>query len=145
MGGVADLTSARQKQWIMLGTLTYDVFMAGVQFYDNKLIVISAFDVSSNNNDCIQSFDLSNNTTKTYSNVIEHGSSSYGLYFPASYISDSKMTFFGGAIQYSSSIQQTVNLDDIKTSTKVSTDDSVFQDLLVYSYGASMAFANAFI
>ena len=31
--GVDDLTSAQQKQWIMLGTLTYEVSRAGVQFY----------------------------------------------------------------------------------------------------------------
>ena len=44
----------------------------------------------------------------TYANVIEYGSSSYGLLFPVSFISNSKLTFFGGRYQYSSSIQQTI-------------------------------------
>ena len=62
--------------------------------------------------------------------MIEHGGYSYGLIFPASYISKSNLTFFGGFKQYSSSIQQTLNLDDIKPSIRVSADQSVFQDLL---------------
>ena len=60
--GVTDLMDAKQKQWVMLGSLTYDVFRAGVQFYNNMLLVISGY-YSSNNYD-VQSFDLLTNTTK---------------------------------------------------------------------------------
>lgn len=34
--GVTDLTQAKQKQWVMLGSLTYDVYDVGVQFYENN-------------------------------------------------------------------------------------------------------------
>ena len=60
--GVDDITSAQAKQWTMLGTLTYEVCRAGIQFYNNQLFVISSTDSSFNNG--IQSFDLSSNTTK---------------------------------------------------------------------------------
>ena len=60
--GVTDLTKAKQKQWVMLGSLTYNVAMAGVQFYNNKLFVISSYSSSYYNN--VQSFDLLTNTTK---------------------------------------------------------------------------------
>ena len=42
------------------------------------------------------------------------------------------MTFFGGYRQYSSSIQQTLNLDDIKPSIRVNSDESYFQGMLDY-------------
>ena len=60
--GVTDLTEAKQKQWVMLGSLTYDVLYAGVQFYNKKLFVLS----SSNSSyfGSVQSFDLLNNKTK---------------------------------------------------------------------------------
>merc|ERR1711972_660657 len=95
--------------------------------------------------DIVQSFDLLNNTTNTYENVIKHGRSSHGLMFPASYISKSNMTFFGGSVQHSNSIQQTLNLDDIEKSTPVGAAESFFQGLLSFSHGDEMAFANAFI
>ena len=60
--GVTDLTDAKQKQWVMLGSLTYDVLRAGVQFYNNKLFVISSD--SSSHYDNVQSFDLLTNTSK---------------------------------------------------------------------------------
>ena len=60
--GVTDLTEAKQKQWVMLGSLKYDVYEAGVQFYNNKLFVISSY--SSSYYDNVQSFDLLTNTTK---------------------------------------------------------------------------------
>ena len=60
--GVTDLTQAKQKEWVMLGSLTYSVYQAGVQFYDNKLFVISSSDSSFR--DVIQCFELSTNTTQ---------------------------------------------------------------------------------
>ena len=60
--GVTDLAEAKQKQWVILGSLTYDVFSAGVQFYNNKLFVLSSY--RSFYNDDVQSFDLLTNTTK---------------------------------------------------------------------------------
>ena len=121
----------------MLGYLTYSVYHAGAQFYDNKLFVISSDVYSYNNehNQDLQSFDLSTNTTKTYSKVIENGDSDpMGLLSPASYIFKSNLTFFGGWCQTCWSIQQTLNLDDIKPSTQISSDDSDFEELL---YGHS--------
>ena len=60
--GVADLTDAKEKQWIMLGFLTYEVFLAGVQFFDQKLFILGTF--SRSHLDYVQSFDLLTNTTK---------------------------------------------------------------------------------
>ena len=60
--GVTDLTEAKQKQWLMLGSLSYDVYRAGVKFYNNKLFVLSSY--RSFYNDDVQSFDLLTNTTK---------------------------------------------------------------------------------
>ena len=60
--GVTDLTDAKQKQWVMLGSLSYDVHKAGVRFYNNKLFVLSGHD--SYYRDDVQSFDLFTNTTK---------------------------------------------------------------------------------
>ena len=62
--------------------------------------------------------------------MIESGDCDYGLWSPASYISKSTLTFFGGYSQYSSSIQQSLDLDDIMPTTRVNIDDSDFQDLL---------------
>ena len=76
--------------------------------------------------------------------MIEHGIYGIGLNYPASYISKSNMTFFGGFQQFKSSIQQTLNLDDIKPSTRVNSDNSVFQDLLSGSYGDYIECFNAF-
>ena len=61
--GVADLTDAQEKQWVMLGSLTYDVFKVGVQFFKNKLFILGGccHDICK---DCVQSFDLLTNTTK---------------------------------------------------------------------------------
>ena len=56
------------------------------------------------------------------------------------------MIFFGGYRQLTSSMQQTVNLDNIETSVKVSADQSVFQDLQDDDgEGVKMAFANAVV
>ena len=60
--GVTDLTGAQDKQWIMLGSLAYDVYCAGVQFYNNKLFILSSN--SKSYFDYVQSFDLLTNTTK---------------------------------------------------------------------------------
>ena len=64
--GVTDLTEAKQKQWVMLGSLTYNVIGAGVQFYNNKLFVLSSDDSDTlfKDSDIVQSFDLLTNTTK---------------------------------------------------------------------------------
>ena len=77
--GVADLTSAKEKKWTMLGNLKYipGYDQTGLQFYNNKLFVIGAQMSGSDcdqlsDDDCdaiknsIQSFDLSTNTTKIF-------------------------------------------------------------------------------
>ena len=60
--GVADLNDAQEKQWIMLGSLTFEVLRAGVQFFHSKLFIVGIS--SSSHLDCVQSFDLLTNTTK---------------------------------------------------------------------------------
>lgn len=61
---VTDLMEAKEKQWVILGSLTYNVYKAGVQFYENKLFVLSSY--YSSFFDGIQNFDLSTNTTQIF-------------------------------------------------------------------------------
>ena len=71
---VFNLNQAKSKQWninLASRSLTYNVFKPGVQFYDNKLFVISAIAssdddgyIDSSNNKVIQRFDLSTSETK---------------------------------------------------------------------------------
>ena len=60
--------------------------------------------------------------------IIEKGE--YTLQYPVTFISGSELTFFGGYRQYSHSIEQRFDLDNIASTTKISSADTVFKDLI---------------
>ena len=59
---VTDLADAKQKQWVILGSLTSSVYKAGVQFFKHQLFILSSPSGSPAKN--VQCFDLLTNTTK---------------------------------------------------------------------------------
>ena len=98
--------------------------------YQNELFIISSSESAYYNS--VQSFDLTMNTTQVHESVIDHGTSSDGLKWPTSYISNTNLTFIGGSDTYPERAEQTLNLDYknyMKTSTRVSSSDSVFKDI----------------
>ena len=101
--------------------ITKTLFIDHDHLYKNQLIIPSGFydynkdEFSSYQRDGLQVFDLTNNTMKSYLNVIDYGGCRYGLLYPGSYLTATKMVIFGGKTALSDCIQQTGELDNIES------------------------------
>ena len=142
---VTNLGEAQAKTWSIIGTLSHEVYRAGVQYFDNQLLVFSAY--SSRYSDDVQIFDLGTTKTTTYPDVINHGGDTNGLIFPVSYVTNSSVTILGGLKQDVNYVEQSGKLNDIGSvwGSKAATE-TVFKGLLYTpSTSDTLSFANIFI
>merc|ERR1712079_323850 len=137
LNGVQSLAEAQSRQWSRLGQLTESIEYATLQYHESKLYVISYY--SGNN---LQVFDINSGQTTRYSSVYSTSSSS-GLAYAGSWISNGNMTIFGGFDSHNC-YQQSGILSNPSVYWGNSCDNTIIEGTVISGYGQWVNYANIF-
>lgn len=128
LSDVSDLRDAQSRSWNTLGSLTYAISSATVQFVSDQLFVIGY-----GSGKHLQVFDLQINQNTPYHDVYSTPGH-YGVAYAGSWISNGNMTIFGGR-ESQDCFQQSGYIDNPGIFWGDSCDNSVIEGTVINGSG----------